>query len=42
MPVNRRTYKILVFGDLAGKENDYKKVAKHFVDSKLTIPILFY
>ena len=28
MPVNRRTHKILVFGDLAGKENDYKKVAK--------------
>lgn len=28
MPVNRKTHKILVFGDLAGKENDYKKVAK--------------
>lgn len=28
MPVNRRTHKILIFGDLAGKENDYKKVAK--------------
>lgn len=28
MPVNRRTHKILVFGDLAGKENDYKRAAK--------------
>ena len=28
VPVNRRIHKILIFGDLAGKENDYKKVAK--------------
>lgn len=28
MPVNRNTHKILIFGNLAGKENDYKKVAK--------------
>ncbi len=29
MPVNRRTHRILVLGDLAGKENDYKKAAKN-------------
>ncbi len=29
MPVNPRTHKVLVFGALAGKENDYKKIAKN-------------